>query len=154
VQGEYDAASLLARLTAATPAFGPVHIEIIRASKEMTSFYVLALKRDQKGVEDALAALGFARPASPSSRIPAEAWSACGAQAAGAGPDRRLRRGNQGLRAHARGNTHVGGLLHMRAEKYGVLERLGQSKHALVLSGYVAHEDAEALESGCTHAST
>jgi two-component system chemotaxis sensor kinase CheA len=34
----------------------------------------------------------------------------------------------------------------MRAEKYAMLERIGQSRHALVLEGYVAHEDAAALE--------
>ena len=73
VQGEFSEEALLAGMARAVPAMGPAHVEIIRASKEMTSFYVLALKRDAPGVEEALNALGFTRPASATSRVPADA---------------------------------------------------------------------------------
>ena len=147
VQGEVDGAALLARMTEAAPVMGPVHIEIIRASKEMTSFYVLALKRDANGVEAALGALGFVRPSGAASRTPVFALE-------------RLK--EKKLEAQARIDTSAieiksydsqrGELklledyFLMRTEKYGVLAQLGQSRHALVMSGYVAREDAAALE--------
>ena len=147
VQGEADGAALLARMTQAAPVMGPVHIEVIRSSKEMTSFYVLALKRDAMGVEAALNALGFVRPSGASSRTPVFAME-------------RLK--EKKLDAQARIDTSATEIKSyesqrgelklledyflMRTEKYGVLAQLGQSKHAVVLSGYVAREDAAALE--------
>lgn len=147
VQGEQSEAALLDRMTRAVPTLGPVAIEIIRASKEMTSFLVLALKRDAKGVEEALNALGFSRPSSPSSRVPAEALE-------------RLREKKREAQARADASAaeiqcseplraelkKLEDYLLMRAEKYRALEQLGQSRHATVLMGYVAREDAAALE--------
>lgn len=147
VQGEYDGAALLRRMTEAVPTLGPVHIEIVRSSKEMTSFYVVSLKRDARGVEDALSALGFTRPSSPSSRVPAAALERLAERKREAqariDASRAEIKGFEPLRDELR---MLEDYLRMRDEKYGVLEQLGQSKHALVLSGYVAHEDAPALE--------
>ncbi len=77
VQGERTAAQLVAQMTEAVPPIGPVHVEIVRSSKDMTSFYVLSLRRDAKGVEAALGALGFTRPANP----PAKSRRGAGAPA-------------------------------------------------------------------------
>lgn len=147
VQGEHTAAGLLENMGAAVPALGPVHVETVRSAKEMTSFYVLALKRDAKGVEAALGALGFERPSSPSSQIPAEALKRLRAQE----DEARARvaaameeiKGYEPLREEMK---LLEDYLRMRAEKYAVLQRLGQSRHALVLKGYVAGEDAPDLE--------
>ncbi len=151
VQGEHSEADLLREMTQAVPTLGPVHVEVIHASKEMTSFYLMALKHDAKGVEEALAALGFARPQSLSSRVPAVALE-------------RLKEKKRNARARIDASTaEIKGFeplraefrlledyLRMRAEKYDTLERLGQSRHALVLTGYVPHEDAAALEKRLT----
>ena len=151
VQGERSEADLLRAMTEAVPTLGPVHVEVVHASKEMTSFYAVALKRDAQGVEAALAALGFARPQNPSPRMPSEALE-------------RLREKRQTARARIDASTaEIKGFeplreefrlledyLRMRAEKYAALERLGQSRHAMVLMGYVPHEDAAALEKRLT----
>lgn len=147
VQGEFTAEQLLIRMAQAVPAMGPVHVEIVRASKEMTSFYALALKRDAPGVEDALNAVGFVRPAGAAGRVPAEAMRRLEEKKR----DARARvdasvaeiRGFEPLRDELR---MLEDYMTMRAEKYAMLERIGQSRHALVLEGYVAHEDAAALE--------
>lgn len=151
VQGERSEADLLRAMTQAVPTLGPVHIEVVHASKEMTSFYVMALRRDAQGVEAALAALGFTRPQNPSPRVPAEALE-------------RLKEKKRNAQARIDASTaEIKGFeplreefrlledyLRMRAEKYETLERLGQSRHALVLTGYVPHEDAAALEKRLT----
>jgi V/A-type H+-transporting ATPase subunit I len=147
IQGEYGETALLHKMTEAVPVLGPVAIEIIRSSKEMTSFCVLALKRDAKGVEEALNALGFMRPSGPSSHVPSEALERLKekkrqAQARIDASAAEIR-GFEPLRKEIR---MLEDYLRMRREKYAVLTRLGQSKHALVLSGYVAREDVGALE--------
>ena len=147
VQGDHDAAGLLRQMAQAVPTLGPVHVEVIRAAKEMTSFYVLALRRDAKGVEDALNAMGFARPSSHSSRVPAEAIKRQEGHKHEA--IARIEAAASEIKGYAPHRAELRMLedyFTMRAEKYAVLEQLGQSKHALVLSGYVAHEDAAALE--------
>ena len=147
VQGETDAAALLARMTEAVPMLGPVHVEVIRASKEMTSFYVLALKRDERGVDAALSALGFTRPSGGTSRAPAAALEL-------------LKEKKREAQARIDASTAeiiscdpkredlkiLEDYFQMRTEKYDALSHLGQSKHALVLTGYVAREDAAALQ--------
>lgn len=146
VQGEHTASELLGKMEAAVPALGPVHVEIVRPAKEMTSFYVLALRRDAKAVEEALNALGFERPPNPSSQVPAETLARLGRQReelqarmdAAMGEVRQ----HEPLREELR---LLEDYLRMRAEKYAVLQRLGQSRHALVLRGYVASQNAPAL---------
>jgi len=147
VQGEHTDSALAGRMAQAVPALGPVAIEIIRASKEMTSFYALALRCDAKGVEEALSALDFARASNPSSRVPAEALERLkeNKRLAQARVDSCVFeiKGYEPLRAEL---CMLEDSLRMRREKYEVLERLGQSRHALVLSGYIAHEDSETLQ--------
>jgi V/A-type H+-transporting ATPase subunit I len=147
VQGEFDEGRASEPDDAGRANARPVAIEIIRASREMTSFVVLSLRRDAKGVEEALSALGFTRPSSPSSRVPAEALARLEqkkreAQARVDASIDEIKR-SEPLRAELR---MLEDYLRMRAEKYAELERLGQSKHAVVLMGYVAREDAAALE--------
>ena len=147
VQGEHTASSLLEKMTLAQPALGPVYIEVIRSSREMTSFYLLAMKRDGKGIEEALAFLGFTRPSNPPTRVPKEALTrladkiqeAKGIIDASAAEIKRFESRRDDL-------CLLEDYFRMRAEKYDVLERLGQSRHALVLTGYVAREDASALQ--------
>ena len=147
VQGEFGEGALLERMARAVPALGPVAIEIIRSSKEMTSFLVLALKRDARGVEEALGALGFARPSSPSSRVPAEALARLkekkGQAQARIDASAAEIKCAEPLRAELK---MLEDYLRMRAEKYRELVKLGQTRHATVLMGYVAREDAAALQ--------
>ncbi len=146
-QGEFTETELLHRMTKAAPMLAPVHIEIIHASKEMTSFFVLALRRDANFVEVALASLGFARPSNPSSRIPREALEHLKEKTREA--KARIDAATAEIKSFESQRDDLRMLedyFRMRMEKYDVLERLGQSKHAVVLSGYVAREDAAALE--------
>ncbi|NLG23750.1 MAG: V-type ATP synthase subunit I [Clostridiales bacterium] len=145
VDGERSADELARAIERAAPDC-PAHVEVVHAAREMTAFYVLALRRDAAEVERALASLGFSRPASPTSEPPIGALS-------------RLRQAQSQATARAEAaEAEIAALLPlrdelrlledyflMRAEKYRALSRLGQSRHAIVLKGYVAREDAEAL---------
>ena len=66
----YD--EILAKLAALVPEVGPADIEIISTSNDQTCVFILTGKPDTKAYEEALRAMGFARPASPSDIPPAE----------------------------------------------------------------------------------
>ena len=57
----YD--EILAKLAALAPEAGPADIEIISTSNDQTCVFILTGKPDTKAYEEALRAMGFARPA-------------------------------------------------------------------------------------------
>lgn len=146
MEGEQSLACLLEKLAAAKPELGPVHVEIVYCSKEVTCFYAIALKRDAAALEDGLRAIGFVRPQNPTHHLPkqkqaqlegliAEAKKAiadCEAKIKGFAGDRD-------------DFVYLADHMSLRHEKHEMMEKMLETRHVFVLEGYVPQPRAEAL---------
>jgi V/A-type H+-transporting ATPase subunit I len=124
-----------------------IHIDVVFSRPEQTNFYLIALRRDESAVEEALRKIGFSRPAAGDDDIPSARKE-------------KLRKKIEDLNALIESNRkklvamahladdfeHLQDYYSMRAEKYAVLNQLALSKHAFVLEGYVLERDAQALK--------
>jgi len=128
--------------------FAPIDAYAVSQLKEQTGIYIMCLKEYAEKLYDVLRANGFARPAISSSRVPAE----------------QLAEYKQQLEVL---DEEISNAIHeiesfeykrddlkfyrdyesMRQEKYGVINRLVQSEHTFVLTGYITERDSEALKS-------
>lgn len=138
VEGEHSLEELHRLLAEAAPALDTIYIEIVSADPMQTCFYAIVLKKDAAAAEEALRAIGFARPPSATSRLPEVKVKRLAerkeeALAAIQAAEEKIA-GYDGLQADLR-------LLedHMkwRAEKYRAIEYLAQTKHTFVLDGYI-----------------
>ena len=128
----------------------PAEISIVSSSKEQTCLFVLCGKQDGEQVERSLKALGFSR-APQTSQVPAER-------------QRQLQEELEALRAGIEADEKeiismadardeikfVTDYYSMRAEKYGVLNGLAQSKNVFLITGYVPADQADRLEKDLT----
>jgi len=124
-----------------------VHIEIVSSRKEQTCIMVIAPKSLRNETEEALRSIGFARPPAAGEQIPT---------------DEKLRLQNEAnefvenisafkaeLKSYAEKRNDLCYLqdsLKIQADKSEVSERLMQSAHVFVLSGYLPINDADAIE--------
>ncbi len=146
VDGEMTLEALYAALAAAAPELDALHIEVVSTSKEQTCFYVIVPKQDEVKAEDALRTIGFARPPSATHYMPAEKRERLEEQKKEATD--RIAEAEEAIRATGDRRDDfrmLGDHMRMRAEKYGVIEKLSQSKHVFVLDGYVPAACAYAL---------
>ncbi len=141
----YD--EIVARLAALAPDAGPAAVEIISTSNDQTCIFLLTGRPDAKAYEDALRAMGFARPASATSVPPAEQLTRYKAQIAD------CRQAIESARQEIIGAASCRGDLKflidydtMRIEKYGVIGSMAQSKSTFILDGYIPKMDAERLQ--------
>ncbi|MDL2327121.1 V-type ATP synthase subunit I [Ruminococcaceae bacterium OttesenSCG-928-A11] len=151
LEGEWSLDKIMAALGAAAPELDPVHVEIVSGGKSQTCIMALALKKDAQAAEDALRALGFARPPAASHHMPAEKKKRLEAQRAEA--KKKIEDAHSEIASYAGLREDLKYLedhMVMRAEKYEVIEKLQQSKHVFVLTGYVPKETAPALEKELT----
>ncbi len=133
---------------AARAAGGRVQAElsVVSADKEQTCFFVLCAKVDASRTEEALKAMGFVK-APPTDVIPAERKKQLLEEKEEA--LQRIEAAEQEIRKLAEGREELKFLSDyytMRAEKYGVLNGLSQSRNVFVITGYVPARRAEALE--------
>ena len=147
VEGEYSLPALLELLAGASPELSVFHAEIVSSSKIQTCFYIIVLKADAAKAEGALRAIGFSTPVSPSCHIPQENKELIQKQKLAAQDiidkaERKIKN-YEGMREDFR---FLEDHMRMRDEKYGVIERLLQSKHTFVLNGYIAAQDSERLQ--------
>lgn len=124
----------------------PAELSIVSSSKEQTCFFAVCGKNDREEVEKGLRALGFVK-APQTSGIPADR-------------QRRLEEELQSLRAEIEADENeirsmasdreelkfVADYYAMRAEKYGVLNSLAQSRNVFLITGYVPEDRAAKLE--------
>lgn len=146
IQEEISLEQMTGQLGGLAPQAESIDLTIVSASKEQTCFFIVCSKRDAQAVEDALKKLNFVKPPL-SSLVPAkrqqqleEELSKVKAEIAGAekaiadmAPDREPIK-------------FVMDYYTMRAEKYGVLNGLVQSKRVFLITGYVSVETASKLE--------
>nr|WP_243278022.1 V-type ATP synthase subunit I [Enterocloster citroniae] len=146
IQEEISLEQITERLGELAPQADTIDVNIVSAFKEQTCLFIVCAKKDAEAVEDGLKKLNFVKPPL-SSQVPAkrqqqleEELSKVRAEIAGAekaiadmAPDREALK-------------FVMDYYTMRAEKYGVLNGLVQSKRVFLITGYVSVETAPRLE--------
>ncbi|HWR22396.1 MAG TPA: V-type ATP synthase subunit I [Feifaniaceae bacterium] len=151
VGGENTFDSLTARLAGALPELDAFHVEIVSASKEQTCFYMAVLKEDAQKAEEALRAIGFAAPSNPSRHMPKIKKEHIIKQKQET--LELIRQAELEIKSYEAMREEFRFLedhMKMREEKYGVIERLMQSRHAFVLTGYIPERDSEQLRQAIT----
>lgn len=146
LEGEHNLESILASLVSARPELDPVHVEIISASKVQTNLFVVVPKRLAAMAEDALRAIGFARPASASHHMPQKKMALLQEQIDNA--KKEIEKATKEIISHADRRDDIRFLMDhmtMRAEKYEALELLAQSRHTFVLDGFVPAIEVDGL---------
>lgn len=147
LEGDVPLEEVLLKIAEAAPTLSPLHVEILHRSTTITAMMVMVLKRDKANAEEALRAIGFSRPASPSRREPAKQREHLEKQRQTAQDKiKELRTEVESYADAAEEIKFLRDHMHMRLEKYGVIELLNQSKHVFVLQGYVAAEKSQSLK--------
>lgn len=142
----YRYEELQEKLTKALPGVAGLYLEVVATQPEQTCVFLLCLSQDAEEVENKIRAMGFARPASPSKRPPAEQAELyeAGVQEA----KRRIKKARKEILAEADNRQDLYFAVDyyaMREEKYRMLSRLAQTKHLFLAQGYIPQNNAPAL---------
>jgi V/A-type H+-transporting ATPase subunit I len=147
VEGEYTLESLMALLSRTSPELDLFHLAIVSSSKVQTCFYLIVLKKDAELAQEALRLINFAAPVTPSHHMPQDKKERLLKQKQQA--QALIDQAEQEIKSYAgmRGDLRfLEDHMKMRSEKYGVIQRLRQSKHAFVLNGYIPQQQADELQ--------
>ena len=130
-------------------------LEIEYSSQNITNVVVFTPQSQRTMADEALRALGFARPMSPTSKVPKQKAEQLREKS------KRLGEENKKAREEIAGYTEMREQIkttqdyfRFRSDKYNVINHLDHSKHVFVIEGYVPEEDCEKLEALCTRVST
>lgn len=151
IDGEHDEAALLAKLAEAAPNLEKLHLEIVHKSRPQTFFYLIVLKQDAALAEEALRVMGFTRPSSPSRLLPQQQKKNLEAKIAEA--EVSITKAEEELKDYTARMDDLRFLqdhMNMRAEKYGVIQSLRQSKHVFVLDGFIPSKCSPELQKELT----
>lgn len=147
LDGQYDLNGIYASLAGVAPELSAIHVEVISSSKAQTAIMALALKTQEAEAEEALRAIGFARVASPTSRVPQAKTEQLEKDLEKAKHDAIDARKELESYADKRSDIrYLEDYLKMRAEKYKMIQRLAHTKHTFVLEGYVPVDNCPTLE--------
>ena len=151
---EYTQESLSQKIAEENPKL-EFEVEIEYSANHMTCVVIFTPISQKVMAEDVLRNIGFAKPMSPTSRIPTKKVE-------------RLKKENQRLidetqkakeeiasyadRREDIKNTQD--YFRIRADKYNVLNELDHSAHVFVIEGFVPEEDSKRLEQLCTRVAT
>ncbi len=129
----------------------PVNVDIISTSKEQTCIFVLCTKKHAQGVFDALRLMDFSYPSVTSEKAPSEQLQEI---------EQLIKQNNaeieeavnemKELAAFREDILFLQDYDRMRYDKYDVIGKLLQSKNVFVISGYIAKNEAEAIEQELT----
>ncbi len=146
VEGQHDTAAVLTQIARVNPELEPIHVDVVSASPVQTCFYAVVLRRDAADAEEALRAIGFTRPPSPTHRIPRDKVERLEKQKKEA--EEAICKAEEEIAACGDEQDELH-MLHdnmkMRSEKYSAIEQLAQTKHTIVLDGYIPSVCAPAL---------
>ncbi|MFA9380663.1 MAG: V-type ATP synthase subunit I, partial [Acetanaerobacterium sp.] len=138
VASELALDEIYARCAQQAPDMGAIHIDIISATKEQTCILAVSHRGDAALLEDALRAIGFARPAAPPRRTPAEQSKRLEDKVrenlGAIGSAEAVIRSYSGVRRALR---FMMDYFTLHSEKYKAVDSLLHSRHAFVLSGYI-----------------
>ena len=147
LDGEHSLDMIYANLAEVSPGLENVYVEIVSDTKEQTSFFVMVLKKDAQKAEEALRAIGFARPVSPSHHMPQQKLNRL-EEKRGEAEDT-IKKAKEELASYGDRRDDIRFLqdhMNIRTEKYSMIDKLAQTKHVFVLEGYVPKVASEPLK--------
>ena len=143
---ETELSELLTRLAEQDPELPPVHVEIVGHALNQTLVFVLCRREQGKQVESALRGLGFSYPPVSAGKPPKERIDEIKDE---------IRACEDGIAADEKelldyvprreDLKFAVDYFNMRKEKYEVLGRLSQTKHAFFITGYIPMQAADAI---------
>ena len=151
---QYSEQRLKESLAAENPKL-EYEVEIICSEPGLTNAVVFAPQSQKVMADEALRALGFAKPMSPTHKIPKEKAQRLRDQS------KRLlaenKQAQEEIASYAEMRDKIKSTqdyFRIRSDKYNVINHLDHSKHVFVIEGYVPEEDCEKLETLCTRVAT
>lgn len=130
----------------------PIHVEIISRTKIQTCVFIICAASEADAAEEQLRKMGFARPAAAVNGNPAEKAEQLRASAQKCRD--RIEKNKQEIASYSgmRGSwKFMYDYYTMRAEKYHVLEGLGEKKRSFVVVGYIPERDISQLSAIMEH---
>ena len=144
LDGQYDLEAVYAMLAGADNALAD--ITIVSASKNQTCLVAVCLKTDTPAVEEVLRANGFARASFLSRRTPAERIEVLNGRIKELKEDtKNAEQRLSDLAVNREDLRLISDYFRIRAEKYGVLGGLTQSKNTFFIRGYVPKKDSKMI---------
>jgi V/A-type H+-transporting ATPase subunit I len=135
---EIGLAEVYEKIAQASPEIGPFDVNVISTSKEQTCVFVVCKRTDADKMEDALRVNSFAYPSSAAKSLPTEVKKDSQSQIDAY--NAQIEKAQEELDQHAKDRSDLEFMVDyytMRAEKYGVISRLLQSRRTFILTGYV-----------------
>lgn len=146
----FSYAQLLSRLARLLPQIQDLALEIVSASQEQTCFFLVCSRSSAQQVEEALRSMGYARPPADSEFTPVQRIAQL---------KEHIREEKDAIETAQAEIISYAGMKNafrfmedyyvMRAEKYSIIERLENTKHMFLLTGYAmadrVHEIASEL---------
>lgn len=133
------------------PGIEGMDIQIVGADKDQTCITAVCLKRDSEQLEEALRAVGFARPSQTIPEIPAQYVTELQAQIEKLNNEIENTVNKLKVYEGSRENLKVlSDYFRIRAQKYEVLGQLVQSEKTFIVTGYVPKRSVEKLEETLT----
>lgn len=136
--GKWLLEDIYAKIAEQAPQIGDINVDIISFTKDQTCVFILCRRRDMGIMEDALRAMSFTYPSSPSKISPAESKKEIEAQIESI--KLRIEEAEDKIKTFADLKENIKFMFDyytLRAEKYGVISNLLQSRRTFVLTGYV-----------------
>ncbi|MEM1484048.1 V-type ATP synthase subunit I [Oscillospiraceae bacterium PP1C4] len=144
---ELSLETLYEKLVEHAPDVSAVNVDLISQTKEQTCVLVLTPRADSAKVEEALRAIGFIRPVSPSKEKPSERKAILEGRLAQAHAE--IENAENEIKSYADARDSLRFIIDdfaMRSEKYSVISNSLQSRRTFILSGYIPQRNAAALE--------
>lgn len=134
-----------------TPETEGIDIQVVGSDKDQTCIAVICLKRDSERVEEALRAVGFARPSQTVGEIPSEYVAELQLQIEKLNNEIENTINKLKVYEGSRENLKIlSDYYRIRAQKYEVLGQVIQSEKTFIVTGYVPKRSVEKLEKKLT----
>lgn len=146
IQEELTLEQITEKLGVLAPRAKSVDVTVVSASREQTCLFIVCTKSDSEAVEEGLKKLNFVKPPL-SSQIPDKRRQELEEELSGVKAE--IAQEEKEVRAMAPDRESLKFVMDyytMRAEKYGVLNGLVQSKRVFLITGYVSEPKAPKLE--------
>lgn len=146
IQDEITLEQVTEQMRESAPQAETIDVSIVSASKEQTCLFIVCGKQDEQAVEDALKKLNFVKPPL-SSEVPARRQQQLEEELAQVRANiEKAEKAVADMAPHRELLKFVMDYYTMRAEKYGVLNGLTQSRRVFFITGYVPGDRASKLE--------
>lgn len=146
IPGLYSAGELIGRLRELDPALTALEIEVVSATREQTCLWVICLEELAGRVEEALRAVGFVRPSDPVREIPEQCVREMQRRVGEC--EQSAQQARSKLQALAKHRAEIDFLIDyytVRREKYEAIGRMGMTKSAIIIEGYIPQKEAGRL---------